>query len=327
MSLHKDECELRRGPNKKPDGRQLLVVILNWNGRELLESCLRSLEKTMSRSCHVVVVDNGSTDGSQNMVGTLFNEVHLVENPQNYGCYISRNVGISLGLELYDPDYFVIMDNDVNVVDPNWLNELIAVAETDERIAVVAPKVLRLDGRIDFALGTSFPRIMNIAHGETDRGQYDFRVEADLVTGACFLLRRSAVEVVGGYDEGYEPRGYEDIDLLLRIKRAGFRVAFTGRTKVLHCVSGTQRRLFPSEKMYLGLRNYFRCIRLNFGLAFFILRAALTGLHAFRKRKQVSPGQLLKALAASFEPRSIPRLLSPLVPLDRSKQRTEKSIS
>ncbi|MDH5363078.1 MAG: glycosyltransferase family 2 protein [Aigarchaeota archaeon] len=306
---------MTRGPNKEPEGPQVVVVILNWNGRELLESCLRSLERTTSRSSHVVVVDNGSTDGSQHMVRTLFSEVHLVENPRNYGCCISRNVGISRGLELYDPDYFVIMDNDVKVIDPNWLSELIGVAETDKRIAVVAPKVLRPDGRIDFALGTSFPRIMNLAHGETDRGQYDFRAEADIVTGACFLCKRTVLEVVGAYDEAYEPRGYEDIDLLLRIKRAGFRVAFTGRTKVLHCVSGTQRRFLPSERMYLGLRNYFRCIRLNFGLAFFILRTALTGFHVVRKRKQVSPGQFVKALAASFEPRRIPRPASPSVPL------------
>jgi len=91
--------------------------------------------------------------------------------------------------------------------------------------------------------------MMNVAQGETDRGQYDFRVEADIVAGTCFLVRRTALEVVGAYDEAYEPRGYEDIDLHPRIKRAGFRVALTRRTKVLNCVSGTQRRFLPSDRM------------------------------------------------------------------------------
>jgi len=297
---------LRSGLGEVPEAPQVLIVILNWNGRELIKSCLESLEKTSFKSFRVIAVDNGSTDGSQRMVRALFRKVHMVENPRNYGYSRGMNEGMLQGCKLYRPDHFVLMNNDVEVIDPDWLTEMVVLAESDERIAVVAPKVLRPDGKIDFALGTSFPRMRNIAHGETDRGQYDFRAEADIVSGACFLVKRSALERVGAYDEAFSPIGYEDIDLFLRMKRAGFKIVYSGHTKVLHLVSGSRKHFASSQRMYEGLRNYFRCIRLNFGLAFLALRVVLTGLHVLRKRKQVSRGQLVKALTASFEPRRIP---------------------
>ncbi|MFB0568147.1 MAG: glycosyltransferase family 2 protein [Nitrososphaeria archaeon] len=305
---------MRSGLNEVPEAPQVLIVILNWNGRELLRSCLKSLEKTAFKSYRVIVVDNGSTDGSQHMVGELFLGVHLVENPRNYGFARGMNVGIVRGCEIYHPNYFVIMNNDVEVIDSNWLTEIVVLAESDERIAVVGPKVLRPESKIDFAFGTSFPGIRNIAQAETDRGQYDFRTEADIVTGACFLVRRTALERAGAYDEAFGVGGYEDIDLFLRMKRAGFKITYSGHAKVLHHVSSSWSKFVPSQRMYSGLRNYFRCIRLNFGLAFLGLRAVLTELHVVRKRKQVSPGQLVRALAASFEPRRIPKLTSPCLP-------------
>lgn len=319
---HEDEGDLKPGLSEISEAPQVLIVILNRDRRELLRSCLESLEKTALKSYRVIVVDNGSTDGSQRMVRELFEEVHMIENPKNYGYSRGMNEGILQGCELYRPDYFVLMNNDIEVIDPNWLNEMVGLAESDKRIAVDAPKVLRPDGKIDFTLGTSFPRIRNIAHGETDRGQYDFRAEADIVSGACFLVTRSALERVGAYDEAFSPISYEDIDLFLRMKRAGFKIAYTGHAKVLHRVSSSQNLFASSKRMYQGLRNYFRCIRLNFGLPFLVLRVVLAGLHVVRKRKPVTPGQLVRALIASFEPRRIPKLTSPCVPA-RSMQRTD----
>lgn len=299
---------LRPGLDEVQEAAEVLVVILNWNGRELLKSCLNSLQKTSFKSYGVIVVDNGSTDGSQHMVRTLFGRIHMIENPRNYGFARGMNEGIVRGCEFYCPSYFVPMNNDIEVIDRSWLSEMVGLAESDERIAVVGPRVLRPDGKIDFAFGRSFPRIRNIAQGETDRGQYDFTAEADIVSGACFLVKRSALEKVGAYDEAFGMGGYEDIDLFLRMRRAGLKIAYAGRAKVLHRVSGSQRQLASSQRMYEGLRNYFRCIRLNFGLAFLALRVVLTGLHVVRRRKQVTPRHMVRALTASFEPRRIQKL-------------------
>ena len=123
--------------------RSVCVIVLNWNGKELLRSCLESLLRTDYGAMTVLVVDNGSSDGSQEIVKNGFPEVKLLENPANFGFCRGNNVGFRYALD-HGATYCVLLNNDVTV-RPTWLGELVAAAESDERIGALSPKMLMAD--------------------------------------------------------------------------------------------------------------------------------------------------------------------------------------
>jgi len=231
------------------------VVILNWNRREYLRDCLRAaFDQTYARF-RVIVVDNGSTDGSAALVRDEFPEARLVELPENLHFARGSNAGFEAAMQDRECAHVVALNNDTRV-DPEWLSELVRAAR-DPRIGTASSKLLFMDR----------PKVINSAGicatrdgagvdrgwNEADEGQFDEAVDVFGPSGGAALYRREALGTVGIYDPDFVAY-YEDLDLAWRIRLAGWEARFAPRSVVYHKYSGSSspRAIW---KTYQGERN------------------------------------------------------------------------
>ncbi len=248
------------------------IIILNWNGLEDTLECLESLEKVTYPDLKIVVVDNGSKGDDVQILKEKFGHyIHLVCNDQNYGFTGGNNIGIRYILDSFDCNYILLLNNDT-VVDPEFLAEMIKVAEADSAIGITGAKVYYYDfperlqsvwGEIDLWRGHARivpPAISaSIRSREIDRGQYDQVKEVDWVTGCCFLIKKDAVEKIGLLDEGYFSF-WEELDYCLEARKSGYKTVFAPKAKVWHKLLRSAGKI-PGFAEYYSVRNRFRFMR------------------------------------------------------------------
>lgn len=213
------------------------VVIPNWNGKPFLEPCLEALRAQTFRDFETVLVDNGSADGSVELVEEQFPEVLVLRLETNRGFAGAMNAGIDAG----EGQYVAFLNNDTRV-EPRWLEELVLCLERHPKAAGASSKTLALDDpdTVDAAgdvMTWAFlphPR----GHGEPDRGQFEDEVEVLSPSGTAALWRRLILEELGAFDERFFAY-YEDVDLGLRARLAGYECWYAPRSVVLHHRGGT----------------------------------------------------------------------------------------
>jgi GT2 family glycosyltransferase len=219
------------------------VIILNWNAEQFLGPCLTALLSQDYPQYQVVVVDNGSTDGSVALVRQQFPAVSVIEHGQNSGFAAGNNVALrQLGTPIA-----VLLNPDVVAAD-GWLSRLIAPFLTDERIGVVGCKLYYGDGRtIQHAGGILRPPQAIPDHygvNQPDDGQWDQPRDVDYVTGAAMAVRKTVLDQIGLLDEGYFLY-FEEADLCWRAKKAGYRVVYEPGATAVHFESALSKRGSP----------------------------------------------------------------------------------
>jgi GT2 family glycosyltransferase len=231
-------------PRAKPGSGlpKVLAIVLNFDGREMTLATVASLLAMDYPELGILVVDNGSSDGSDEAVGAAFPSVRRLRTEVNLGISGGLNLGFRLGIE-EGWDYLMPMNNDVEVA-ADLLRELVSAAEADRSIGCAGPKCFyffgdrnRLwstGGKLRFRESVTRERGM----GELDRGQYDRDGEVDYVNGALMLIRREAMLATGLWDPVYHV-SVEDADWCVRMKRAGFRCWYAHRARLWHMVSPT----------------------------------------------------------------------------------------
>jgi len=216
------------------------IIILNRNRKNLTDTCLRSLEKLTYPNYNVIVVDNGSTDGSQDLIKEKFPYITLIENGKNLGFARGMNVGIKHALE-NEADYvFVVLNNDTAIISRNLLEELVKTANSDKKIGIVGPKVMDYDGPSKVQFNGKIKHLSG------------FTME---VSGCGFLAKKEVLEDVGLYGPIYFMY-YEDLDLFFRVKKKGYRIVFVPSVKIKHKGFGTSNQ-FGFYHQYYHIRNNF----------------------------------------------------------------------
>lgn len=236
--------------------KKVYVIVLNWNGKEDTLDCLKSLRSTNYENYKVVLVDNGSEDDSVAAVRQNFPEVEIVETGKNLGFAGGNNVGMEYAIK-QGADYLFLINNDTNV-HPDYLKELVEVAESDPKIGAAGSKIYYYSEpeRIWWA-GGKVNWLKNkgehIGLDEMDKGQYDETREVDYMTGCALLVKREVVEKIGVLEDDYFLY-YEDTDYSLRIKNAGYKVVYVPKSKIYHKVSRSTKPGSPSY-IYYHTRN------------------------------------------------------------------------
>jgi len=248
------------------------IIIVNWNTRELLEQCLRSVyETTKGMAVEVIVVDNASTDGSAEMVQARFPRVRLLENRENVGFARANNqaAAVSRGRHL------LLLNSDA-FLSVHAFRALIQVADAEPRVGIVGAQLRNVDGSFQ-ASHTSFPNLWREflilsgigrilcgrwypSHGpeETKGPQV-----VDYVEGAGLLVRRQALEDVGGLDEGYFMYA-EEVDLCHAMREAGWQVWYQPAAKVIHLGGGSSQNR-PAQREADLYRSRVRFFRKHYG--------------------------------------------------------------
>lgn len=243
----------------------LSIIILSYNTKKLLEDCLDSVfPETPSRyTREVFVSDNGSTDGSQEMVKTKFPQVKLIENNANLGFSKGNNVAIRQATGKY-----ILLLNSDTVVQPDAFDAMVRKAESDPQIGVVGPKVLLASGELDPSARRHFPNPANAflrLFGLKKFSNYNItapigeEMEVDAVTGACMLVPKTVIDKVGMLDEDYFFYG-EDLDWCFRIKEAGYKVVYYPAAEITHLKSASSRNIpFKIVKVaYSAMKIFYR---------------------------------------------------------------------
>lgn len=255
------------------------IVVVNWNTRDLLRDCLRSVEQSEGVTYRVVVVDNASSDDSAAMVRAEFPDVTLIENTDNRGYPAANNQGLrQLGFERGGPDdapRYALALNPDTVLPPDALREMVAYMDADPRVGVAGPKLVLLDGSLDLACRRSFPtpeisfyRMIGLSKmfPRSQRfGRYnltyldpDVETEVDSVVGAFMLVRREAIQRVGLFDETFFMYG-EDLDWAYRIKQTGWTVKYNPRVTVTHVKRAASRQSRRAQQeFYRAMLIFYR---------------------------------------------------------------------
>ncbi len=264
------------------------IVILNWNGEGHLRRFLPSVVAAAPAGVGVVVADNGSTDGSLELLAREFPTVRVVRLDANYGFA----GGYNRALEQIEADYYVLLNSDVET-PAGWLDPLLECLERNPGVAVVSPKLISClerekfeyagasGGFIDF-LGYPFCRGRILRTVEEDRGQYDDERDVFWVSGAAFCCRAGVFRALGGFDADFFAH-MEEIDLCWRMQLAGYRVRVVPRSVVYHLGGGTLQTDSPSKVFYNHRNNLamlYKCSSSGQRLLVAVLRPALDLLAA-----------------------------------------------
>ena len=236
-------------------GPEARVVIVNWNGKAYLRNCLRTVLDQSYERAGVIVVDNGSTDGSADLIRQEFPEVELLPLPQNLHFARGTNAGVDLALRDPACRYVVTLNNDTTV-DRDFLAELVRAAASDH-VGMVSAKLLFMDrpgvlnttGMMPTRDGTGLDRGWN----QRDEGQFDAAMEVFAPSAGAALYRREVFETVGLFDEDFVAY-CEDLDLAWRARLAGWEARFAPRAVVHHKYSASTAYQ-SSWKTYQGERN------------------------------------------------------------------------
>lgn len=265
---------------------KIAVVILNWNGRELLEKFLPGVLTYSSSVAEVIVADNASTDDSVVFLQSRFPDVKIVENKVNGGFA----KGYNDALKNVNAEYYVLLNSDVEVTQ-GWIEPVIRLMDSDNTIAACQPKLLSYYHKNQFEYagaaggyidkyGYPFCRGRIFDSFENDNGQYDDTREVHWATGACLFIRSSAFHKAGGLDEDFFAH-MEEIDLCWRLKNTGFKVMYCAQSTVYHVGAGTLAKNSP-RKTYLNFRNNLILLCKNHAHQFFwvklFLRMTLDGI-------------------------------------------------
>jgi len=249
----------KNDPKREGSFPFVTIIIVHRNGKPLLKECLDSLRKLdyLKDQREVLVVDNGSTDGSVKYIAQNFPEVRVLVNDGNNYCRANN-----LGIRKARGEYVALLNNDTKV-DPHWLVELIRVAQSAEGIGVVGSKVLFFDGRIQSAGHEPLPNYHWGDRGlrEADRGQYSRDEEVMSVSNVSALYKREALEKAGLFDEDFHMYS-EDLDMNYRLRGLGYKVMFAPRSFVYHKLCGPRRT--DVLKQVLILKNRMRFLAKHF---------------------------------------------------------------
>jgi len=236
---------------------KVIVLILSYNGKHLLEESISSYLQNNYQNFKVIVIDNGSTDGTKEWVEQYFPSVKVLRTDINLKYSGGFNFGLNYAFNEEKADYVLISNNDIKA-DSKVIEELVKVAEMDESIGFVTGKVCYYDHPNIFqTVGKKLDPIRwngdHIGRGEEDTGQYDFIVEREFADDVFTLVRRRVYEIVGGYDTTFAFQS-EEYDWQVRAKMAGFKIFYVPKAKIWHKVSATIGKA-SAFKLFYDARN------------------------------------------------------------------------
>ena len=265
--------------------KKVAVLILNWNGRDLLERFLPSVCKYNSDFANIIVVDNASTDSSVAFLKESYPEIKRIEFDVNYGFA----EGYNRAMEMVNYPYVVLLNSDVRVTE-NWLVEPLDFLENNSEYAVCQPKILdeKEPTKFEYAgasggyidrFGYPFCRGRIFDDLEVDNGQYDSVKDIFWASGAALFVRRSLYIEIGGLDASFFAH-QEEIDLCWRLLNRNYKIACVPQSTVFHLGGASLDKMNP-KKTFLNFRNNLVMLLKNlpiYALPIIFIRMVLDGV-------------------------------------------------
>lgn len=237
---------------------KIAIVILNWNGRKLLQQFIPSLVQ-YSSGATIYMADNASTDDSVAFIQSNYPQITIIQNTSNFGFAQGYNEALK-GVE---EEYYALVNSDIEVTE-NWLNPILSLFESNPKVAIIQPKILDYKNKTRFEYagagggfidkyGYPFCRGRIFETVEVDKGQYNDTCEVFWASGACFLIRKEVYRDLNGFDNDFFAH-QEEIDLCWRAYNKNLITMYCGSSTVYH-VGGATLNVGNPNKTYLNFRN------------------------------------------------------------------------
>ncbi len=267
-----------------------VIVVLNWNGAADTIACLKSLAPVISPSCRVVIVDNGSTDGSVERIRVAFPEIEQLLLPSNLGYSAGNNAGFKRVMELGAG--FVIFLNNDTTVDSGFYSPLVETLQQNSRAGIAVPKIFYADRHdtLWYAGGTVRLFTGLVRHEgvhQKESPKFNTPRTTGYATGCCLAMRCRDFEALGGFDEAFGMYA-EDVDLSLRLRSMGLSIEYVPSSIVWHRVSASLQgnTLLKLWKKTLGAFRLFRKHKAWSGMIFYLLLLPLRLAGSVLKQQQ-----------------------------------------
>lgn len=250
--------------NKEP---LVSIIIVNWNGSVVFKNCLDSLKNLTYKNWEVIVVDNGSSDGSEDLVKNVYipkARYKLIKNRNNIGFAPANNQG----LKLAKGKYILLLNNDTKV-KKNSLSLMVEKMEKEKQIGAMQPKIHmmdtpeRLDNCGSFLTWTGF--LYHWGFGKKNSAEFNTEKLIHTAKGACMLIRKEVVDRVKLFDDDFVSY-FEESDLCSRIWLSGSQVVYYPKPEIYHKVGFTSKKLIATEVNYHSLKNRILSYIKSFGL-------------------------------------------------------------
>jgi GT2 family glycosyltransferase len=288
---------------------KIAIVILNWNGKNLLKKFIPSIiQYTDSKYAEIYVADNASTDDSISYLKEHFPTIKIIQNSVNEGFA----KGYNEALKNIDVPYFALLNSDIEVTE-NWLDPILSHFENNPETAIVQPKILDFNNKQLFEYagaaggfidkyGFAYCRGRIFNKIEKDKGQYQKNTEIFWASGACFCIRSKIFKELNGFDERYFAH-FEEIDLCWRAKNLNYSIKYNSESVVYH-VGGATLKVSNPKKTYLNFRNNLYTLIKNlpkknlFSILF--IRLVLDGIAGMIYLFQLKPKHTFAIVKAHF---------------------------
>jgi GT2 family glycosyltransferase len=209
---------------------KVFIIVLNYNGRETIKTCLASVFKIEYPDFEVVVVDNNSTDGSLEEAKSGFSKAHFIKNAENLGFSAGNNLGIRFALERM-AEFVLVLNNDVEV-EKDFLKKLINAAEIQPAAGIFSPVIFKKENRCIWFSGGKIDWLrMKTWHETTPKNQEIY--ETGYLTGCAMLIRAEVFRKVGLFDEDFFLY-WEDADFSWRVEKAGYKKIMVSTSWIYH---------------------------------------------------------------------------------------------
>jgi len=229
------------------ENSKVSIIILTWNGIKHVANCLESVFKSNYLNYEVIVVDNGSKDGTPEMISQRFPQVRLILNKKNLGFTGGNNQGV----EQAKGDIFFLLNDDTEI-HPDLIKTLVEGLESSSDIGVIGPKIYYMNepdriwfagGKIDWIKSDSYHLGKNLTDKDLSN---DSKKEVDFITGCALMIKREVVDKVGLFDNRFFTF-YEDADLCQKVKKIGYKVIYLPFGGVWHIKSATASNVFLDD--------------------------------------------------------------------------------
>lgn len=260
---HKATKRTSKLPVKMQKKPKISIIILNWNGKADSLECLNSIFEISYPNFNVILVDNGSTDGSQKEIKKRFPHIHLIENKENLGFTGGNNTGIKQALDS-GAEFILLLNNDT-VVEESLLNELLSPFYRDRDIGLTGPMVTYYnEPKRVWCAGCNYNPVIGKGrmYHAANKDVFITPRYVDWISFCVVLIKREVFERIGLLEDDYFS-SYEDLDFCLKAAKAGFRCFFTPLTTVKHKIARDWKGLTNPLYIYYQTRNNLLCLKNN----------------------------------------------------------------
>lgn len=231
---------------------KVAIIICTYNQEKLLKKCLSSLKsKTDYKNYKIYLVDDSGKGEIGEKIKRKFSWVDVTINKKNLGFSKANNTGIKKALKKYNPNYFLLLNDDIEIVQKDWLKKIVEVGEKDNKIGILGCKIIYPDKSLQniggFIKRWKITKVTNFKKGEI--------LDVDHIMGAFMLIKKEVIKKVGLLDEKFSPYLLEDTDYCLRTKEKGFKIKSVSSVEIIHKKGKTIDSLKNKKSMIIRFKN------------------------------------------------------------------------